>query len=234
MDAAKSEFAAALGYGFREPALLGRALTHASAPREGGKSNERLEYLGDAVVGLVVCDHLFRTFPSWTEGQMTEVKSAVVSRRMMAPVGRRMGIPEVLEVDDGLRRRSNYTIAMVSGAYEAVTGAIYLDGGFQAARDFVVRTLGPAIDRVLANEHARDCKSILQRRTQAERKGIPTYRITRLEGPDHLPCFEAVVEVEEQECGTGRGATKRAAEQHAAGEALNVMYPGWLDDDDGQ
>jgi ribonuclease-3 len=216
-----------LGYRFSDPALLECAVTHASAAQGERSSNERLEFLGDAVLGLVISDHLFRRFPDWSEGQMTQTKSAVVSRRTTAKVGRALGLGGHLRVDDGLKRRGAYTIAMVSGVYEAIVGAIFCDGGPDAAGDFVIRTLGPEADRVAANRHTPDHKSVLQKETQAEGKGVPTYTITRSEGPEHKRRFQAVVRIASEETGTGWGPTKRDAEQSAACQALNTRYPNW-------
>jgi len=220
-----------LDYRFSDPALLARAVTHASAARGEMPSNERLEFLGDAVVGLAVSEHLFRSFPDWTEGQMTQAKSAIVSRRTLSKVGRSMGLGRYLRVDEGLKRRRQFSIAMMAGAYEAVVGAVFLDGGLGPAARLVLRTLGPEAETIVANRHEPDYKSVLQKRTQADGKGVPEYSITRSEGPQHRKRFRALVRVAGQESGSGWGPTKRAAEQSAAHQALELLYPGWRDVD---
>jgi len=228
------ELQAALGYRFADPVLLLRAFTHASAAEQPEDSYERLEFLGDAVVGLTAAEHLFRTFPSWSEGQMTQTKSALVSRRTLARAGRALRLESYLHVDEGLRRQRRYTTSMISGTYEAVVGAIFVDGGLPAASDFVLRTLRPELERVLASRHAVDCKSALQKRSQADGQGIPNYTITRSEGPDHKRRFHAVVRVGGRVCGAGWGLTKREAEQGAACAALAQRYgEGAADGSDG-
>jgi len=224
-----SELQERIGYQFAHHELLARAVRHASAAQGNVRSNERLEYLGDAVVGLVISDYLFRSFVDWSEGEMTQVKSAVVSRRTMARVGRRLGLSEYLSVDDGLKRRAAFTTAMVAGAYEAVVGAVFVDGGMEPASELVLRTLEPEVQRVLANRHVPDCKSLLQKLTQAEGNGIPGYSITQSVGPDHSRRFQAVVRIGGEVHGTGWGQTKRSAEQAAARVALDACYPGWRD-----
>jgi len=214
-----------LKYRFQDAGLLGRALTHASAAAEGRPSNERLEFLGDAVVGLVISDYLYRSAPELSEGEMTVIKSEVVSRRTMARVGRALGLPAFLRVDEGLRRRKAFPQSIVANVYEALVGAIFVDGGMRAASDYVLRTLELHVKRVDTSRFAASSKSALQERAQAEGKGVPRYEILRYEGPEHDRRFFAAVYVAGQECGSGSGATKKDAEQKAAHEALAKLYP---------
>lgn len=214
-----------LGYRFRDSSLLQRAMTHSSARGDDQPANERLEFLGDALVGLVISEHLFRSFPALPEGRMTRIKSSVVSRRTLARVGRSLRLPEWLRVDAGLEQRESYPTSMVAGVYEAVVGAIFLDGGMEATRDFILRTLAAEVERVLLGRHHEDYKSLLQRRTLAEAKGIPDYRVVRQEGPDHHRQFLTVVYIDGERCGSGWGATKKSAEQNAAAQALRERYP---------
>lgn len=212
-------------YEFSDPALLVQAVTHASAASDEQPSNERLEFLGDAVVGLVISDHLFISGPELSEGEMTVVKSAVVSRRTMARVGRALGLRAFIRADEGLKRRRAYPQSVVANVYEGLVGAIYRDGGLAAAAEFVLRTLDLHVKRVAASRHAASSKSALQERTQAEGKGIPRYDIVRYEGPEHERRFLAVVHVDGRECGSGWGTTKKEAEQSAARQALAKFYP---------
>ncbi|MFO8006200.1 MAG: ribonuclease III [Candidatus Brocadiia bacterium] len=219
-----------LEYRFSDPSLLRRALLHASAS-EGTESNERLEFLGDAVVGLVVSEFLFRRFPDAPEGEMTVIKSAAVSRRALARVGRSLGLDDYLVVGDGLRGR-RYPLSIVAGAYEAVVGAILLDGGMEPARRFVRRTLADEVEEARQARAAAGWKSLLQQLVQADGHDVPTYHIVSSEGPRHKPRFQAVVSVAGQRCGEGWGSTKKAAEQEAARDALQQRYPRWWEDEE--
>ncbi len=214
---------ARLGVQFENLELLRRALRHASAA-ETEPSYERLEFLGDAVVGMVVAEHLFRTMPGASEGEMTVIKSGVVSRRTLGRVGRRLALQEHLEVGEGLQGRP-YPLSIVSGAYEAVVGAVFVDQGMRAAGDLVLRTLADEIERVCEDRHAEGAKSLLQQRAQAVGLGIPRYEIISAEGPDHEVEFQAVVLIAGRECGEGRGRTKKEAESNAARQALERHYP---------
>ena len=218
-----------LQYRFSNPELLERALTHASAASQARRSNERLEFLGDAVVGLVISDYVYQTTPELAEGEMTIIKSAAVSRRTMARVGRALGLPGFLHVDQGLRRRKTYPQSIVANVYEALVGAMYLDGGLDAAAQFILRTLELHVSRVRTSRLAASGKSTLQERVQAEGQPVPRYEILRYEGPEHDRRFFAAVYVSGQERGTGAGATKKDAEQRAAREALRKLYPGEYD-----
>lgn len=220
-----------LRYRFASADLLVEAMTHASAQAGGGRSNERLEFLGDSVIGLVIADHLFERSPELSEGEMTVLKSVVVSRRSLGRVGRSLGLADFLQVDEGLKQRKRYPGSIIANAYEAVVGAIFVDGGLKAATDFVLRTLEPEMERARAGRHSPSYKSILQQRTQAEGKGIPRYSVVRFEGPDHQRRYLTVVHVCGEERGGGWGPTKKAAEQNAARDALDKCYPGWTEEE---
>lgn len=229
VEEARQQLQDRLGYRFSDPSLLVRAVTHASAQCEGMPSNERLEFLGDAVLDLVVSERLFDAMPELSEGEMTVMKSAVVSRRTLARVGRSLGLPEFLFVDDGLKQRRTYPASMAANVYEAIVGAIFVDGGLESAREFLLRTLAEEMERAEAKGHRPNHKSILQERTQAEGKGSPRYSVLRSEGPDHRRRYLIVVRIRSQECGRGWGSTKRDAEQSAAKDALDKCYPGWAE-----
>lgn len=220
-----------LQYRFANADLLIEATTHASAHGGGGPSNERLEFLGDSVIGLVIADHLFERSREMSEGEMTVLKSAVVSRRTLARVGRSLGLADFLQVDEGLKQRKRYPGSIIANAYEAVVGAVFVDGGLKAATDFILRTLEPEMQRARAGRHSPSYKSILQQRTQAEGKGIPRYSVVRFEGPDHQRRYLTVVHVCGEERGGGWGPTKKAAEQNAARDALDKCYPGWPEEE---
>ncbi len=219
-----SELQDRLQYRFGDPSLLERAMTHASARGEDQAANERLEFLGDAVVGFVISEHLFRSLREAPEGRMTRIKSAVVSRQTLARIGRSLGLREWLRVDAGLRQWEQYPGSMVAGAYEAVVGAIFLDGGIDAAREFVLRTLAEEVEHALVERHHEDYKSALQWKSLAEGKGIPQYEVVRQEGPDHRRRFLTTVYIGGKECGSGWGRTKKSAEQSAAAQALGEPF----------
>jgi ribonuclease-3 len=209
-----------LGHSFADPDLLAEALTHASAGGRDHFTNERLEFLGDAVLDLVISDHLFEALPQAHEGDMTHVRSLVVSRRALARVGRSLGLEKHLRVDEGIQQRDPYPTSILAGVYEALVAALYLDGGMAPARDFILRTLGPDLERIGAGMPQPNSKSRLQEEAQAGGKGIPVYRIVRTEGPDHERRFLVSVSIEGQEMGEGWGRTKKEAEQNAAKEAI--------------
>ncbi len=216
-----------LQYRFCDVALLVRAFKHASVRSQGELSNERLEFLGDAVAGLVISEDLYRSHPELSEGEMTIIKSAAVSRRAMAKVGRQLGLSAFLDVDPGLEQREQFPSSIVCNAYEAAVGAVFLDGGIDAAAEFILRTLGPELTRVRDRGYEPSYKSILQERTQAEGKGTPRYSVVRYEGPDHRRRYLTVAHVAGEECGAGWGMTKKAAEQAAARDSLDKLYPEW-------
>ena len=236
-----AELEAALGHGFASPELLVRALTHRSLANEqnsenndpqGGVDNERLEFLGDAVLGLVVGEALFLLHPEWKEGELTRVRAELVSRRHMARVANTIHLGDYLRLSkgeerSGLRRKET----VLSNAMEAVIAALFLDGGMEPVRVFARRwVMGEAADQ-LARE-LRDgaalgnYKSALQEYLQAERRGSPVYRVKSETGPDHRKRFLVEVRLmsSEDEPGIalarGMGGTKKNAEQDAARRAL--------------
>jgi len=221
------EFQELAGYRFRDVSLLRRALTHASLNNGGCGSNERLEFLGDAVAGLVVAHWLFCLPQRHSEGKMSEIKSAVLSGRSMARAGHRVKLQRYLRVDRALGRKGDYPPSVIGNAYEALVGALFLDGGFEAARQFVLRTLEPELAAAEQQRHPLSHKSLLQQFVQAEGKQPPTYRTVESIGPPHDLRFMAVVYVQEQERGRGWGRTKKQAEQEAARQALETLYAGW-------
>jgi len=215
-----------LGYRFRDRGLLEHALTHRSKAHEdpsgGVIDNESLEFLGDAVLGMVVAEALFRTFPAFSEGQKSKVKSAIVSTLSLAELAEAFGLGEHMilgrgEEKTGGRRKQ----ALLADTYEALIAAIYLDGGLEAARDFILRELGDAIEEARQPEYfGRDHKSALQEQLQALGRPLPLYRIAGEIGPDHRKFFHVEVVVGDAILAQGTGRTKKEAEQEAAKAAL--------------
>src|SRR4051794_33678631 len=167
----------AIGYRFRQPELLRGALTHASGANTRLASNERMEFLGDAILGLITCEQLYLRFPEYQEGEMTKVKSAVVSRRACAQFSRDLGLGEFLFLGRGMHSGDASTVpaGMLADVYESLVAAIYLDGGLDAAREFVLRHLGPEIDEVVEAEAGGNFKSHLQQVAQREFNATPQY-----------------------------------------------------------
>ena len=243
-----SELETALGHEFSSPELLVRALTHRSlahqlAQADAGKKsapvdNERLEYLGDAVLGLVVAEALFALHPEWREGELTRIRSGLVSRQHMAKVAEEIDLGKHLrlsrgEESSGLRRRGT----VLSNTMEAVMGALFLDGGLEPVRTFVRdRVMAEAAERLAlelrSGEALGNYKSALQERLQAAGAGAPVYRVKSESGPDHHKRF--LVEVRQKgkagQKGTrlarGMGRTKKDAEQDAARRALDLLLSG--------
>jgi ribonuclease-3 len=241
-----AELEAALGHVFARPELLVRALTHRSLAnqnmQESGKDevpqdgdNERLEFLGDAVLGLVVAEALFLIHPEWHEGELTRVRAQLVSRQHMAEVGAAIGLGSHLRLSrgedkSGLRRKST----VLSNTMEAVLGAVLLDGGLEPVRAFARRwVMGEAAEQLARDLQSGaalgNYKSALQEYLQAEHAGTPVYRVKSESGPDHRKRFQVEVRLKAEvgEAGKalarGTGSTKKHAEQDAARQALERL-----------
>lgn len=207
-----------LGYRFDEPGRLELAVTHRSwcAEHDGGPSNERLEFLGDAVLSLVVADFLYRRFPDLPEGQMAKTRAAVVNASTLTALAVDMELGGHLRLgkgEDSSGGRSKPSI--VSDALEAVIGAVYLDGGFESARDFVLAQLGDRVDEAASQPGARDYKTLLQEAAVRDGLASPVYDVSQT-GPHHNRLFRAVVRIGDEVCGTGEGSTIKQAQRRAA------------------
>jgi ribonuclease-3 len=218
-----------LGYRFRDRGLLEHALTHKSKAHEdpsgGVIDNESLEFLGDAVLGLVVVDALFRTFPEFSEGQKSKIKAMVVSTASLAELAERLGLGEHMilgrgEEKTGGRRKQ----ALLADTCEALIAAVYLDGGLEPVRQFLLRELGPTIEAAGHPDYSgRDHKSRLQEALQALGRPLPVYRVAGEVGPDHRKLFHVEVHVGGETIAQGAGRTKKDAEQDAAKAALAAL-----------
>ncbi len=226
---------AKLGYIFRDRSLLSNALLHRShihvTGQEREQSNERLEFLGDAVLGLVANEHLYKEFPERSEGDLTKMKSLLVCGARLSEVA--------TEFDLGIHVRMSRSEAATGGRQrptiladttEALIGAVYLDGGLSAARDVVHRVVLKGSEQVLARRSLRNFKSRLQELVQSRFKSPPRYRIMEVTGPDHDRVFKVAVSFEGKVLGTGEGRSKKKAEQVAAQMALAELEkdPGLL------
>ena len=218
LSAETRAFAARLGHGFRQPELLAEALTHGSHASPARPDNQRLEFLGDRVLGLVMAEALLAADPTAREGQLAPRYNALVRKETCAEVARELGLGEVLrlgrsEMLTGGRRKE----ALLADAMEAVIAAVYLDAGYDTARKLVLRHWGPRLDQ--AADTPPDAKTALQERVQAEGQPPPAYTEIARSGPDHAPLFTIEVRLHSGQTARAEAGSKRAAEQ-AAAEAL--------------
>ena len=211
-----------LGYRFRDIKLLEKALTHASVAPTRLESNERLEFLGDAVLDVVICSKLYHDHTKCLEGQLTRIKSAVVSGHACAEVASELGLPELLMLGKGLGGPA-LPESLVADVLESVIGAIYVDGGLEPASQFILRSMTAKIEQVIANQHARNYKSILQQYAQREWNCTPDYELLDEQGPDHAKAFEICVFCNGRRFQSAWGSNKKETEQLAARAALEDM-----------
>ena len=209
-----------IGYRFRDPAILREALTHASGANHRLVSNERMEFLGDAILGAVVCDMLYRKFPDYLEGDLTRIKSVVVSRRTCAKISQELGIGEFLIIGKGMGSHEQTPSSMMADVLESLIGAVYLDGGMEAARRFIVQQIGPEIDAVEDGKGGVNHKSRLQQVSQRQFGETPSYLLLDEKGPDHSKCFKMAARIGDRCYAPAWGPNKKDAEQHAALNAL--------------
>jgi ribonuclease III len=212
----------AIGYRFRRPEMLRAALTHTSGADTRLSSNERLEFLGDSILGLVTCEQLFLRFPEYQEGDLTKIKSAVVSRRTCARISRALNLGDYLFLGRGMHVHHQGVMPgnILADVYESLVGAIYLDGGLEAVREFILRYVGPEIEQVAEAAHAGNYKSLLQQVSQREFSATPSYPLLDEKGPDHSKCFKVAAVVGRYHYPAAWGRTKKEAEQKAAMNAL--------------
>lgn len=208
-----------IGYRFQNLDLLREALTHASGANHRLVSNERMEFLGDAILGAIVCEMLYRQFPDYLEGDMTRIKSVVVSRRTCAKISEELGIDEFLIIGKGMGSHDQTPSSMLADVLESLIGAIYLDGGMDAARSFIVRHIEPEIDAAEGQGGANH-KSHLQQVSQRRFGETPSYLLLDEKGPDHSKCFKMAARIGARCYAPAWGRNKKDAEQHAALNAL--------------
>jgi ribonuclease-3 len=209
-----------IGYKFTNKSLLEQALTHSSQADRRLTSNERLEFFGDAVLALVICHALYERFPDYLEGDLTKIKSMLVSRRTCARLASRLGIEKFLKIGKGMAKSNALTGSLAAGALEALIAAIYIDGGFKSAREFILNLFGPLIEQADAQQHQENFKSLLQQYAQQELNHTPIYELLDEKGPDHNKCFESAVILGDRRYPSAWGTNKKEAEQKAAYKAL--------------
>jgi ribonuclease III len=212
-----------IGYEFKDKGLLLSALTHASGAEHRLASNERLEFLGDAILGAVVCELLFHQYPEFLEGELTRLKSIVVSRQTCAKISQALGMQEFLILGKGMTTHPSVPSSLLADVFESLLAAIYLDGGDAAARQFIGVTMGPEIELAAEGETGSNYKSLLQQLAQREHGTTPTYQLLDEKGPDHSKCFKVAAQVGADRYQPAWGRNKKEAEQRAARNALSQL-----------
>lgn len=222
----------AIGYTFRNPRLLDEALTHTSYVNEfrdqGFKDNERLEFLGDAALALIISEHVAAACPDWTEGELSKLRSRLVSETSLARAARRLDLGKLLRLGRGEERtHGRDKDSILANTLEAVLAAVYADGGLDAARNFTLRVfaqeLHEATSREAGGAASGDYKTQLQEWCQQRYDRVPQYVTTKESGPDHQKTFEVQVMVQDEVLGRGTGRSKKEAEQAAAQQALETV-----------
>jgi len=222
-----AELESRLGVTFHDRSLLGVAVTHRSTvnerPDEELEDNERLEFLGDAILGAVVAEELYRACPEAAEGSLTVMRADLVREAGLARWARRFDLGDYLVLGKGEEQRGGRDRdALLARAFEAVVGALYLDQGHEAAHAFIAGLVAAELPALSASAPAQDAKSELQNRVQARFHVLPSYRVISSEGPEHRPIFTVEVTAEGGVSGSGSGSSKQAAEQEAARRALDA------------
>lgn len=212
-----------IGYEFRNRELLSQALTHASIADDRLQSNERLEFLGDAALGMIVCEHLFHRFPDLLEGDLTKIKSTAVSRRMCASIASELGLHKLIALGKGMKTRQALPSSLAAAVLESIVGAIYLERGLEGARAFLMPLLEPHIDHAHKSGHQQNFKSVLQQHAQNVLELQPAYVMLDEKGPDHAKSFEICVELGGEKYPSRWASSKKQAEQAAALAALEQL-----------
>ena len=218
-----ADLEAALGHSFSNRELLEHALTHASVARTRLESNERLEFLGDAIMGVVVCEFLFHSFPEYSEGELTRIKSAVVSRHTCTKLSDRLGLGQFLLLGKGLAMHERIPGSVLAAVFESIVAAIFLDGGWPAAEKFILKMLSEEITRTAKTSHGHNYKSQLQQVAQKQFGETPMYRVLDEKGPDHSKCFEIAASIGTKMFPSAWGPSKKEAEQAAARNAIEAI-----------
>lgn len=212
-----------LGVTFSDPGLLSLALRHASSSESRLDSNERLEFLGDAILGAVACDRIYTLFPDLLEGEMTKIKSTVVSRKTCAQIASRLGLEACMDVGKGVMEEDRLPSSLAAGVMESVIGAVYLDQGYARVHDLIVGWFDPVILQAADSDHHQNFKSVLQQHAQSHFATTPTYRVLDEQGPDHAKAFKIAVELDGVVYAACWGQSKKQAEQQAARATLEAL-----------
>jgi ribonuclease-3 len=212
-----------LGHRFGDLSLLKAALVHASGADNRLASNERLEFLGDAILGAVICALLFERYPDYLEGDLTRVKSAVVSRRTCARISRELGMDRFLVLGKGMGSSDNAPESVLADMFESLVAAVYLDAGYAAARDVIIKHMEKEVEATVSGHIGANYKSMLQQLSQKQFGRTPTYVLVEEKGPDHLKYFLVAARIGTRQYDPAWGANKKDAEQMAAKNALEAI-----------
>jgi len=212
-----------LGYRFKDLRYLTDALRHASGVSHRLASNERMEFLGDAILGVVVCEQLYRLYPDYLEGELTKVKSVVVSRDTCARISERIGLHEFLVLGKGMAADPEIPRSVIAAALESLIAAIYLDGGMDPAKAFILQHTVEEIEQTVSGEFGGNYKSQLQQFAQREHGVTPVYHLLDEKGPDHSKCFKISAQVSKQRFPAAWGKSKKESEQRAAHNAISTI-----------
>ncbi|MBK8269296.1 MAG: ribonuclease III [Planctomycetes bacterium] len=195
-------------------------LTHASIADNRLQSNERLEFLGDAILGMIVCQYLYDNYPDFLEGELTKIKSTVVSGKTCAKISEQLGLADHLFLGNGISARSKLPTSVMAAVFESLIAAIYLDAGLEKTRKFILVHVEPFIRSAAVSEHHQNFKSQLQQYAQRDMAATPVYDMLDEKGPDHSKCFEVAVSIAGRQFTGAWGPSKKEAEQKAAYNAL--------------
>lgn len=231
MDKNVKLFEEKIGYVFKKKVLITEALTHSSFANEGkkhGVNNERLEFLGDSVLSIIIAEHIFAKYKSMPEGELTKLRASLVCESSLYEFAKKISLGEMLYLGKGEEMTGGRTRpSILADAFEAVLAAIYLDGGFESAREFVLGFVPNNLKTKKTNNHS-DYKTALQEIIQKNREEKIEYMLVSESGPDHDKSFTVEVHLNSNIIGTGDGRSKKQAEQNAAKEALELM--GYVDE----
>ncbi len=219
-----SQAEAILGYTFTDAGLMRRALMHASAAEDRLDSNERMEFLGDAVLGLVACQRIYELFPDLLEGEMTKIKSVAVSRKVCAVIARQIGLEDLIVLGKGIKGPGGLLPqSLAAASLESTIAAVYLDGGLAPVYAWLAPLLDEHIESAFESGHQQNYKSVLQQHAQRKFQQTPEYLMLSEEGPDHAKTFRVAVRINGKTFEAGTGASKKQAEQRAALMALHEL-----------
>lgn len=222
-----------MGYFFKDRNLLVSSVTHKSSLSMEEAHNsishyERLEFLGDSVLGFVISDYLYKKFPTMREGPMTKIKSFIVSRDRLAEIGRLLRLDRIMYISEDERKRTKKHSSVISNTVEAIIGAVYLDGGIEKASSIIFNIFKDVVEKLdVENLVFEDYKSIVQEIVQKERQILPEYKIIKEKGPEHNKTFVVQLSIGGDAISRGSGPSKKRAEQRAAQKAYKILSGRW-------
>ena len=222
MLSAQEKLCLALAYQFNDPQIIVQALTHRSI---GSKNNERLEFLGDAVLGCIIADELFHRFPTATEGELTRLRASLVKGDTLAVIGRELNLGDCLRLGSGELKSGGFRRdSILACGVEAILGAVYIDGGFEASKDLILRLYKQRLETVSPEAADKDPKTRLQELLQSRKQDLPVYELVAVEGESHDQIFRVACRAEGlTELVRGKGSSRRKAEQDAARKAYRAI-----------